>query len=88
MEELHPFPYKRMMPILEQYKNAEVFWCQEEHKNQGAWGYVRPRLNNVLRKHNKPEVRYIGRTADASTASGYGKVHSETLQKFLTEAMS
>lgn len=33
IEELHPFPYKLLIPYLQQYTNADVYWCQEEHKN-------------------------------------------------------
>ena len=31
------------------YPHAEVVWCQEEPKNMGAWSYVKPRLETVLR---------------------------------------
>jgi 2-oxoglutarate dehydrogenase E1 component len=27
IEELHPFPYKILSPILSHYKNAEFYWC-------------------------------------------------------------
>ena len=27
IEELHPFPYKHLSPVLAQYKNAEFKWC-------------------------------------------------------------
>jgi 2-oxoglutarate dehydrogenase E1 component len=48
IEELHPFPYKRLAPVLERYPNAKVEWVQEEHRNQGPWKYVQNRVNNLL----------------------------------------
>lgn len=31
------------------YKDAELFWAQEEHKNQAAWTYVHPRFITALK---------------------------------------
>lgn len=33
-----------MPKVAERYHKAEIFWVQEEHKNQGAWAYVQPRF--------------------------------------------
>ena len=40
------------MKEIGKYPNAEVVWVQEEHKNQGAWSYVQPRIESVM-KHKK-----------------------------------
>lgn len=39
----------------EKYKNAELVWAQEEHKNQGAWAYVQPRFMTAL--HSGRDLR-------------------------------
>ena len=38
-----------MVQVVGGYPHAEVVWCQEEPKNMGAWSYVKPRLETVLR---------------------------------------
>lgn len=76
------------MPELEKYKNAEVMWCQEEPQNQGAYSFVYPRLQNILKHLKRPvEVHYAGRAPAASTSTGYTSVHEAELRKFLQEAM-
>ncbi len=41
----------------EKYPNAEIFWVQEEHKNQGCWTYIQPRFLTTL--SGSWEVRYV-----------------------------
>jgi 2-oxoglutarate dehydrogenase complex dehydrogenase (E1) component-like enzyme len=57
-----PFPALALMKELERFKGAEIVWCQEEPKNQGAWTFVEPNLEWVLTrigaKHTRP--RYAG----------------------------
>lgn len=77
IEEFHPFPYPLLKVFLAQYKSATFHWCQEEHKNQGGWGYVRPRLNNLMKLMNKDQVTYYGRISDSTTATGYSKLHEK-----------
>lgn len=89
LEQLAPFPFYSLVNELKQYPNAHVTWCQEEHKNQGPWPFVEPRLRNTL-KHlgmKNTEVSYAGRQISASSATGYGKTHREELKEFLHEAM-
>ena len=63
--------------VLVNYSAAEVVWVQEEPENQGAWRYVKPRLDTAMREllpRSGPHVRpaelctlwYIGRPAAAS----------------------
>ncbi|XP_043472209.1 2-oxoglutarate dehydrogenase-like, mitochondrial isoform X3 [Leptopilina heterotoma] len=48
VEQISPFPYDLVKKEAEKYSSAELIWCQEEHKNQGAWNYVQPRFNTAL----------------------------------------
>ncbi|XP_051174483.1 2-oxoglutarate dehydrogenase complex component E1 isoform X3 [Leptopilina boulardi] len=48
VEQISPFPYDLVKKEAEKYPSAELIWCQEEHKNQGAWNYVQPRFNTAL----------------------------------------
>lgn len=49
LEQLAPFPFFSLIKELNKYPNASVTWCQEEHKNQGPWSFVEPRLRNTLK---------------------------------------
>ena len=77
-EQLYPFPAKALAKELKPYiKNAKFYWCQEEPKNMGAWfsvrDYIQWTLDNI--KANNNEISYIGRSPDASPATGYAKWH-------------
>lgn len=46
--QISPFPFDLVRAEVEKYTNAELVWCQEEHKNMGYYDYVRPRLLTVV----------------------------------------
>jgi 2-oxoglutarate dehydrogenase E1 component len=75
---------------LGRFPNAEIVWCQEEPKNQGAWTFVEPNIEWVLdhidAKYRRP--RYVGRSASASTAAGLMSKHTAELNAFLDEALT
>jgi 2-oxoglutarate dehydrogenase E1 component len=78
IEQLYPFPAKALAKELKPYaKKAKFYWCQEEPKNMGAWfsvrDYIQWTLENINANNNK--VSYIGRSPDASPATGYAKRH-------------
>jgi 2-oxoglutarate dehydrogenase E1 component len=89
VEQLYPFPTKALVQELSRFKQAEVVWCQEEPRNQGAWFFVDPFLdwvlNNIQAKHRS--LRYAGRPASASTAVGQMSKHLAQLKQFLDEAL-
>jgi 2-oxoglutarate dehydrogenase complex dehydrogenase (E1) component-like enzyme len=60
-------------------------WTQEEPKNQGAYPYVQIRLHNLLNSISRKDktVHYSGRPISASTATGYGKHHTQELDALL-----
>ena len=72
VEQFYPFPAISMVKEMERFKQAEMVWCQEEPKNQGAWSFIEPNIEWVLTRlkarHNAPE--YAGRPAAASPATG------------------
>ncbi len=89
IEQLYPFPAKALINELSRFKNAEMVWCQEEPKNMGAWAFVDPYLEWVLAhidaKHQR--VRYTGRPAAASPATGLMSTHLAQLNAFLQDAL-
>ena len=50
IEQISPFPFDLVKRHAENFPNAEIVWAQEEPKNQGPWGYVRPRIETSLRE--------------------------------------
>ena len=89
VEQLYPFPAKAMLDELSRFKEAEMVWCQEEPKNMGAWTFIDPYLEWVLShlgaRHRR--VRYAGRPAAASPATGQMSKHKSQLEAFLEEAL-
>ncbi|PZN53255.1 MAG: 2-oxoglutarate dehydrogenase E1 component [Proteobacteria bacterium] len=89
VEQLYPFPAKALITELSRFRNAEMVWCQEEPKNMGAWSFIDPYLEWVLAhidaKHQR--VRYTGRPAAASPATGLMSKHLEQLAAFLEDAL-
>ena len=89
VEQLYPFPAKALITELSRFRNAEMVWCQEEPKNMGAWSFIDPYLEWVLAhidaKHQR--VRYTGRPASASPATGQMSKHLSQLAAFLDDAL-
>ncbi|MBA3448746.1 MAG: 2-oxoglutarate dehydrogenase E1 component, partial [Pseudaminobacter sp.] len=89
IEQLYPFPAKALITELSRFRGAEMVWCQEEPKNMGAWSFIDPYLEWVLAhidaKHQR--VRYTGRPAAASPATGLMSKHLTQLQAFLDDAL-
>jgi 2-oxoglutarate dehydrogenase E1 component len=89
VEQIYPFPLKAMGDLLSRFPAAEIVWCQEEPQNMGAWTFVEPRLAAVLDGlgvGRKP-VRYAGRLASASTATGLMSRHMAQRDQLLEEAL-
>lgn len=48
IEQLYPFPYDLILKEYCKYEKAKKVWCQEEHKNQGPWPFVKVRMENLF----------------------------------------
>ena len=86
IEQLYPFPVKSLVKELKPFaKKAKFYWCQEEPKNMGAWfsarDYIQWTLDNIKANNNK--ISYIGRSPDASPATGYAKRHISQQQEII-----
>ena len=86
IEQLYPFPAKTLVKELKPYAKSAMFhWCQEEPKNMGAWfsvrDYIEWTLDNI--KANNNQISYIGRSPDASPATGYAKRHISQQQEII-----
>ena len=89
IEQLYPFPESVLAQELNRFPKAEIVWCQEEPRNQGAWTFVKPRIEaTVAQLGGKAVPRYVGRPEYASTAAGLMKQHLAELQAFLNDALT
>lgn len=86
IEQLYPFPTALLRDLLARYPNArEVVWVQEEPENMGAWSFVFPRLHRITT--GQRAIRYVGRAAGASTATGSHAVHVFEQKRIVDEAL-
>ena len=90
VEQFYPFPAQSMLGELNRFPNAEVIWCQEEPKNQGAWSFMDPNLEWVLsRTEGKAErAAYVGRPASASPATGLASQHKAQQAELVDQALT
>jgi 2-oxoglutarate dehydrogenase E1 component len=90
IEQFYPFPAMSLVKELERFPQAEMVWCQEEPKNQGAWTFIEPNVEWVLgrikAKHQRPV--YVGRAASASPATGLASTHKAQQQALVDEALT
>ena len=88
IEQISPFPYREVTKQLNVYPNAEICWAQEEHRNQGAYTYVKERIDLLMESttHAGKPVRYIGRKISGSTAVGSHNTHKIQLEQLLQDA--
>jgi 2-oxoglutarate dehydrogenase E1 component len=81
VEQFYPFPVDPLRRALARYRKAqEWLWVQEESLNMGGWTFMEQRLRAM-----NVAVKYVGRDASASPATGSRQVHLRE-QKELVEA--
>jgi 2-oxoglutarate dehydrogenase E1 component len=78
IEQIYPFATDALATRIKRMtKLEEVVWCQEEPRNNGAWFFVEPYIEQALADAGKAPMRarYAGRKAAASPATGLAKRH-------------
>ena len=90
IEQFYPFPAHSLLNELTRFKGAEMVWCQEEPKNQGAWNFIEPNIEWVLEriKAKTTRPRYVGRPASASPATGLAKQHKAQQDALVNDALT
>jgi 2-oxoglutarate dehydrogenase E1 component len=87
LEQFYPFPATAVQEIFARYPGAtEIVWCQEEPKNMGAWSFVESRLRKILPE--KADLRYIGRDASASPATGSYAIHNLEQLRLVSDTLT
>ena len=88
LEQMYPFPASEVRDILARYsETADVVWVQEEPRNMGAWRFVQEQIQPILEPSGRA-VRYVGRAASASPATGSLKRHQQEVAELLEGAFS
>jgi 2-oxoglutarate dehydrogenase E1 component len=85
LELLYPFPEQSLGACMERYTNADaVVWVQEEHKNYGAWAYMRERFSSSF-----PQIKlqYVGRDESAASATGLHRQFQTEQKKLIEDAL-
>ncbi len=69
IEQLHPFPRKKVRQIIKKYPNNMLtLWVQEEPENMGAANYIKNQMNFT-------NLEIVARLPNASPAVGLNKLH-------------
>lgn len=90
IEQIYPFPVEPLATRLARMTNLEqVIWCQEEPRNNGAWFFVEPFIEEALQAAGKAPMRarYSGRKASASPATGLAKRHVAEQAALVADAL-
>ena len=90
LEQLYPFPGEPLAARLERMPALEdVVWCQEEPRNNGAWFFVAPLIEDALAAAGAraTRARYAGRAAAASPATGLAKRHAAEQAALVADAL-
>jgi 2-oxoglutarate dehydrogenase E1 component len=89
VEQLYPLPTISLGQELARFPKAEFVWCQEEPKNQGAWFFVEPEMEQILTKVRGKTTRmsYAGRKASASPATGLASRHKHEQETLVAQAL-
>ena len=86
LELLYPFPAEAMAAVLARYPSAvELTWVQEEHRNQGAWSFVRDQLEPLLPP--RVRLRCVARPTTASGATSSYAVHHAEQAALVAQAL-
>jgi 2-oxoglutarate dehydrogenase E1 component len=81
LEQLYPLPQQQLNELYAKYNKAIWYWVQEEPLNMGAASYLRMNLQGIT-------FYIISRTASASTATGYAKVHAKEQAAIIDKAFT
>jgi len=88
LEQIYPWPAGEIDTMLFRYPStADVVWVQEEPRNQGAWMFVRDRLQPML-DSTRRTLLYAGRPEAASPAAGSYKRHTQEVSALIDDAFT
>jgi 2-oxoglutarate dehydrogenase E1 component len=89
IEQIYPFPSEPLVKRLQAMpKLRDLVWAQEEPRNNGAWTFVEPFLEECLKAAgSRLRPRYAGRASSASPATGLAKRHVAEQTALIADAL-
>ena len=79
LEQIYPLPQQQLDDLYNKYNKAIWHWVQEEPQNMGAASFLRMNLKNI-------NFFIVSRSASASTATGYNKIHLKEQEELIKTA--
>jgi 2-oxoglutarate dehydrogenase E1 component len=84
LEQFYPLPGAELKSVADRYRNAELYWVQDEPENQGAWPFF---VLSTSKLGDRP-VGVISRPASASPAAGSSKRHAAEQAELIASALT
>lgn len=85
VEQLYPLRTDLLEKVLKPFEKVkDVFWVQEEPRNNGAWSFIAPHLARILGRH----VAYVGRAESAAPAVGSHRLFKQQQEELLDKAFN
>jgi 2-oxoglutarate dehydrogenase E1 component len=84
IEQFYPFPDDLLRKVAKKFSTAQQWtWVQEEPENMGGWQFIRPRLEAIIQQ----PLRYIGREAASSPATGFPVIFRQEQNDIMEKAV-
>ncbi len=89
IEQYYPFDSSLFEVKISQYKSIKsIVWSQEEPKNMGAWSFIRDFIEeSCIKVGIKHRLECVSRSASASPATGFEKVHRAEQEAVITKTL-
>ncbi|WP_423597986.1 2-oxoglutarate dehydrogenase E1 component [Roseateles sp. MS654] len=86
IEQFYPFPAEALTELFARYPAlVEITWVQEEHRQQGAWSFIREHMEAVLPPH--AQLRCVARRANGSGATSSHAIHQLEQVELIARAL-
>lgn len=84
IEQVYPFHDAAFEAVVQSIEGAlEWFWVQEEPGNMGAWRFIHPIIEKIVKR----PLTCISRKASPSPATGFPKIYQQQKDALLKQAM-
>jgi len=86
IEQFYPFPTDEVITLLARYPAlVEITWVQEEHRQQGAWSFIREQMDDLLPPHAR--LRCVARRPNGSGATSSHAIHQLEQMELVARAL-